>query len=320
MADKFYSTLTSDLGNHYRIEMARRLTQSAPKHAGSMHFNELKVMSRKDSVETLSKLLGLRRSEIFRREQEASLALAGFRKKSKQQKYLEKAAEGAAIRQAEIYMKKQRRELQAAVGPRFYEPEARTSANSVGPAGYDVFRLPKSMRAVKGGSSFGKSTTQRGNFLGEQYREAQRESLRRIKEEEERRLNGGETTTTNVYGGSQILEGDVRIHQRQQQSQSGGSIFGGSGSIGHGSIRRGQQLSKMGKRQYMVSSGPRSDPTAPASLSGRGLSAAPTRGGDKWNGPGPRYNVRQKLIGTDGRANGVGAKFSRGSRPDINQK
>ena len=87
MADKFYSTLTSDLGNHYRVELARRLTQSAPKHAGSMCFTELKIMSKKDSVETLSKLLGLRRQEIFRREQEEALSLAGFRKKSKQQKH-----------------------------------------------------------------------------------------------------------------------------------------------------------------------------------------------------------------------------------------
>ena len=67
MADKFYSTLTSDLGNHYRIEMAKRLTSRAPSQCGSMAFNELKVMSRKDSVQTLSKLLGLRREEIFQK-------------------------------------------------------------------------------------------------------------------------------------------------------------------------------------------------------------------------------------------------------------
>ena len=320
MAEKFYSTLTSDLGNHYRIEMAKRLTRSAPKHAGSMNFTELKVMSRKDSVETLSKLLGLRREEIFRREQEEALALAGFRKESKQIKFLKKKKEEAAIRQAEKYLKKKQRETLAAVGPRYYDPEARTSANSLGPAGYDVFTLPKSMRKVTGGSSFGRSTTQRGGFLGNQYRDAQREAERQRKEEEERVLNGGASLDDSRHGGSRIIEGEVRRHMRNSSSASGALGSSMYGSIGHKSIRRGQQISAMGSRQYMISSGPRSNPTAPASLSGHGLSAAPTRSSSKWSGPGPRYNVRERLLGADGRVRGKGAKFSKGARPDINKK
>ena len=321
MADKFYSTLTSDLGNHYRVEMARRLTQSQPKHAGSMAFNELKIMSKKDSVETLSKLLGLRRQEIFRREQEEALSLAGFRKKSKQQKFLEKSREEQAMRQAEQYLKRQNRKNMSFtnVGPRFYEPESRTNANSLGPAGYNVFNLPKSMRKVTGGSSFGKSTTQRGGFLGRQYKEAQQQAERDRKAEEERILNGEPSVDRHQQqqqqqqpGGSRILEGAVRRHQRQQQHSS----VGGYGSIGSKSIRRGQQISAMGARKYMISSGPRSNPTAPSSLSGFGLSAAPTRGSNKWCGPGPRYNVRERYSASGGK----GAKFSKGSRPDINQK
>ena len=319
MADKFYSTLTSDLGNHYRIEMAKRLTSRAPSQCGSMAFNELKVMSRKDSVQTLSKLLGLRREEIFRREQEESLALAGFRKKSKQAKFLQKSREEAAERQALLYIKKKQREKLAAVGPRFYEPEARTNANSLGPAGYDVFNLPKSMRKVTGGSSFGKSTTQRGGFLGQQYKDAQREAIRVAKDMEERILNGESPLDQDSYnhGGSRIIEGDVRRHMRN--SQSSGSMYG---SIGHKSIRRGEQISAMGARRYMISSGPRSNPTAPASLSSNGLAGAPTRKSNKWNGPGPRYNVREKIGYNKGILvrNSSGAKFSKGSRPDINQK
>jgi|TARA_B110000090_G_C13358184_1_gene437450 hypothetical protein len=308
MADKFYSTLTSDLGNHYRVELARRLTQSAPKHAGSMCFTELKIMSKKDSVETLSKLLGLRRQEIFRREQEEALSLAGFRKKSKQQKFKEKNREAKAMRQAELFLKQQQRKNMdfKHVKARFYDPEARTSANSLGPAGYKV----KQKRQVMGGSSFGRSTTQRGGFLGRQYHEAKKKEKREREEEEERILNGepSDDGSGGGHGGSGILEGTLR--RRHPQLNTNSSMYD---SIGNASIRRGQQISAMGARKYMISSGPRSNPTAPAGMSSYGLTAAPSRSSNKWHGPGPRYNVSGKY-GTKG------AKFSKGARPDINQK
>jgi DNA-binding protein H-NS len=304
MADKFYSTLTSDLGNHYRVEMARRLTRSAPKHAGSMNFNELKIMSRKDSVETLSKLLGLRRQEIFRREQEEALALAGFRKKSKYQKFMEKSREEQATRQAELYLKQQQRKNMNFnnVKPKYYEPEARMSANSVGPAGYNV----KYKRSITGGSHFGKSKTQRGGFLGMSYKEALIKAERDKKREEERILNSM-SIRDNDDGGSRILNSEIRRHHHNDASMYG--------SMGSQSLRRGQQISSMGTRRYMISSGPRSNPTAPASISSFGLAAAPSRSDNKWNGPGPRYNVRQRYG-----HNGIGGKFSKGSRPDINAK
>ncbi len=322
----YYSTLTSDLGASYRRKMAMRLTGRGG--ARGMSFTELKIMSTKDSVETLGRLLGLRREEIFRNEQEQALALVGFRKKTRTERNSGES-ELAAIKAAERYLVKKRREAREATRPRFYDPDARMSANAPGPGGYDTFRPSKSQTRVAGGSSFGASTSQRGGFLGTQYKEAVRQAEMERQREEEEKLeasrrrqaaaNGG-----GLDGGSEVLTRDVRRHQAQMRrshhSASATSSAGLMSSFGQESLRRGEQIRAMGKRQYMVSSGPRTNLGAVSSFcrSAQGLMAAPVRNVDHWSSPGPRYNVRQKLVSNiPGKTIGIGAKFSRSARPSM---
>ena len=338
---EYYSTLTSDLGNHYRIQMAKRLTSSKPSHAGSMSFTQLRVMSKKDSVDTLSRLLGLRREEIFRHEQEEALALVGFRKKSKAAKFAEKHREDLAVKRAESYLRKKRREKAQSVGPRWYDPDARMDANTPGPAGYDLSRT-NSIRKGKikgGGGSWGASKTTRGGFLGNSYREAVKKAQREREREAELVLEEArwrqqqEANRNNSYGGSAVLASDVRQHEEMRLEletlRSGGGAssiglaqgssnrFGASGPAGADIVRRGRQKAGMGKRNYMVSSGPR---TTPANWI-KAIEAAPTRSEDRWSSPGPRYNVRQKLVSSiPGKTIGIGAKFSKSSRPSMVRK
>jgi hypothetical protein len=340
--EKHFSTLTSDLGNHYRIQMAKRLTSSKPTHAGSMSFTQLKVMSKKDSVDTLSRLLGLRREEIFRHEQEEALALVGFRKKSKASKFADKHREDLAVKRAETYLRKKRREQAQSVGPRWYDPDARMDANTPGPAGYDLSRTSGIGKGkIKGGGgSWGVSKTTRGGFLGNSYREAvkkaqrQREREAELVLEEARWRQQQESNKKNSYGGgSAVLASDVRQHEERRLEletlRSGGGAsslglaqgssnrFGAGGHVGADSVRRGYQKSAMGKRNYMVSSGPR---TTPANWI-KAIEAAPTRSEDRWSSPGPRYNVRQKLVSNiPGKTIGIGAKFSKSSRPSMVRK
>ena len=337
MADQYYSTLTSDLGNHYRVQMARRLTSSKPSHAGSMSFSQLKIMSKKDSVDTLSHLLGLRREEIFRHEQEEALALVGFHKKSKAKKFAEKHREELALKRAEAYLKKKEREKLAAVGPRWYDPESRMKANTPGPGGY---QLSKKNKKIKGGSQFGLSKTSRGGFLGNAYRDAVKKAERQKEREAELLLEESrwrqqlEGNKNNSFtGGSEILPSDIRQHEERRLEletlRSGGGAssiglaqgslnrYGGGGRFGAESLQRGVQKSSMGKRNYMVSSGPR---TTPANWL-NAISAAPTRSEDRWSSPGPRYNVRQKLVSNiTGKASGIGTKFSKSARGSLVKK
>ena len=287
MAAKYYSTLTSDLGKHYQLKMAQRLTSSKPSMAGSMSFSELCQISSKDSVETLGRLLGLRRQEIFRAEQEQALSLVGIKKRSRSERNSnESKLANKRAEQRELLLMRQLQEGRSAVQtPRWksgggmtvfhrgrcvYDPKT-IGANTPGPAGYDTFRLPKSMRKISGGSSFGASKTQRTTFKV--------------------RKNGKSAQ-----------------HRTMSRSKSRASSP---------PRRESQSRASSSRKKYMVSTGPRTTPAGWLTA----IDAAPVRETSlRWASPGPRYNVREKLTNTahPGRA-GRGPKFSKSSRPPIYQ-
>ena len=297
MSEKYYSTLTNDLARQYRLALAKRLTNYNPGYRSE--FNQLKILNQEESNSNLNHLLSLKRPEIFRREQDAALSLVGINRK-KRSRSKNKIRPTTTTFSQSTKPRNVPRSLKhmSVTTPRWFkngggdmtihhrgrcsfDPKV-MSTNTPGPQAYSNNHGLVGHGKVKGGgSTFGRSKSQRTSF-------GPREETAAVRERRNRR--------------ALMNEPDAEPINRSRLPPS--------------PPRSPEILHKMPpKRAPFGTSGPRTHPLAQRNEM---IGAAPAHGGMRRQGPGPKYNVRAdatyRLPGVPFTFGNKSMKFSTSSR------